>query len=74
MYHPVAKGPTSIIDIHPDCILRRGSCQKVSGPPTTSRVNDYNFSFPRDEEGKVGVERGIYDTKNQPNKANFKYE
>ena len=30
--------------------------------------------FPRGEEGKVDVERGVYDTNNQPKRATFKYE
>ena len=30
--------------------------------------------FPRNEEGKVDVGRGVYETKNKPNKATFKYE
>ena len=30
--------------------------------------------FPRDEEGKVDVERGVYDTDNKPKRATFKYE
>ena len=42
--------------------------KQVSGPPTTSRVDDYNVLFPRDEEGKVDMERGVYDTNNKPNK------
>ena len=29
--------------------------------------------FPRYEEGKVDVERDVYDTNNQPNRATFKY-
>ena len=48
--------------------------KKVSGPPTTSRVNDYNVLFPRNEEGKVDVKIGVYETNNQPNKETFKYE
>ena len=48
--------------------------KQVSRPPTTSRVNDYNVLFPRNEEGKVDVERGVYETNNQPKKANFRYE
>ena len=27
--------------------------------------------FPRDEEGKVNMERGVYDTNNKPKRANF---
>ena len=30
--------------------------------------------FPRNEEGKVDAGIGVYETKNQPKKANFKYE
>ena len=30
--------------------------------------------LPIDEEGKLDVERGVYDTKNQPKRATFKYE
>ena len=30
--------------------------------------------FPRHEEGEVDVERGIYNTNNQPKRATFKYE
>ena len=37
-------------------------------------MNDYNVLFPRDEEGKVDVERGVYEMNNQPKKANFKYD
>ena len=33
--------------------------KKISRPPTTIWMNDYNVLFPRDEEGKVDVERGI---------------
>ena len=48
--------------------------KQVSGPPTTSRVNEYNVLFPRNEEGKLDVKRGVYETNNQPKKATFKYE
>ena len=30
--------------------------------------------IPRNEEGEVDAERCVYDTKNQPKKATFKYE
>ena len=30
--------------------------------------------FPRYEEGKFNVKRGIYDANNQPKRATFKYE
>ena len=48
--------------------------KQVCGPPSTSRSNEYNILFPRNEEGEVDVERGVYDTKNQPKRASFKYE
>ena len=37
-------------------------------------MNDYNVLFPINEEGKVDVGIGIYETKNQPKKSTFKYE
>ena len=37
-------------------------------------MNDYNVLFPRNEEGKVDVKRGVYETNNLPKKATFKYE
>ena len=48
--------------------------KQVRGPPTTSRVNDHNIFFPRDEEGNVYLERGVYDLDNQPKIATFKYK
>ena len=48
--------------------------KQVRRLPTTSRVNDYNVLFPRNEEGKVEVGRGVYEANNQPKKATFKYE
>ena len=30
--------------------------------------------FPRNEEGKLDVKIGVYETNNQPKKATFKYE
>ena len=48
--------------------------KQVSGPHTTSRVNEYNVLFPRNEEGEVDVERGVYNKKNQPKRASFKYQ
>ena len=30
--------------------------------------------FPRNKDGEVDVERGVYDTKNQPKRASFKYK
>ena len=40
----------------------------------TSKVNEHNIWFPRDEEGNVDVKNGKYDTNNQPKKSTFKYE
>ena len=48
--------------------------KQVCGTPTTSRVNECNIVFPRNEELEVGVERGVYDTNNQSKRAIFKYE
>ena len=48
--------------------------KQVSVPPTTSRLNDYNVLFQIDEEGKVDVERGVYETNNQLKKSSFEYE
>ena len=46
--------------------------KQVSGPPTTSRLNHYNFLFPRNEEGRLDVGRGFYEMNNQPKKETFK--
>ena len=48
--------------------------KKVSRLPTTSRVNGYNDLFPINEEEKVDVGRGVYETNNQPKKATYKYK
>ena len=48
--------------------------KKVCGPPSTSRSNECNILFPRNEEVEVDVKRGVYDTNNQPKRASFKYE
>ena len=42
--------------------------KQVSSPPTTSWLHDYNILHPRNEEGKVGVGRSVYDTNNKPKK------
>ena len=42
--------------------------------PTTIRLNDYNVLFPRNEEGKLDVGIGFYETNNQPKKATFEYD
>ena len=48
--------------------------KQVSGPPPKSRVNDYDVLFPRNEEGKVNLGIGVYETNNQRKKATFKCE
>ena len=48
--------------------------QHFCGPPVTSKVNEHNIRFPRDEEGNVDIKNGQYGTNNQPKKATFKYE
>ena len=48
--------------------------KQVFGPPSTSWSNECNILFPRNEEGGVDVERGVYDTNNQPKRASLKYE
>ena len=50
--------------------------KQVCGPPSTSRSNECNILFPRNEEGEVDVDviRGVYDTNNQPERASFKYD
>ena len=48
--------------------------KQVCGPPSTSRSNECNIMLPRNEDGEVDVERGVYDTNNQPKRASFKYE
>ena len=45
--------------------------KQVSRLPTTSRLNDYNVLFTRDEEGKEDVKRGVNETKNQPKTSTF---
>ena len=42
--------------------------------PATSHSNECNIVFPINEEGEVDVERGVYNTNNQPKRATFKYE
>ena len=48
--------------------------QQVNGPPVTSKVNEHNIWFPRDEEDNIDVKNGEYDTNNQPKKPTFNYE
>ena len=48
--------------------------KQVCGPPSTSRSNECNILFQRNEEGEVDLERGVYDTNNKPKRARFKYE
>ena len=37
--------------------------QQISGSSTTSWLNEYTISFPRDKDGKLDEENGIYDMK-----------
>ena len=48
--------------------------KQVCGPHTKSWANECNVFFPKNEEGKVDVKRGVYETNNQPKKANFQYD
>ena len=48
--------------------------KEVCGPPLTSHSNECNIVFPRNEEGEVDVERGVYNTNNQTKRATFKYK
>ena len=54
--------------------FREVHVKHVSGPPVTSKVNEHNIRFPRDEEGNVDVKNGEYDTNNQQKNATFNYE
>ena len=40
----------------------------------TSKFNEHNIRFQRDEEVYIDVKTGKYNTNNQPKKATFKYE
>ena len=48
--------------------------EQVSGLTVPSKVNKHKIRFPRDEEGKIDVITGKYDTNNKPKKATFNYE
>ena len=48
--------------------------KQVCGPPSTSLPDQRNIVFPRNEEGGVDVERGVYNTNNKPKKETIKYE
>ena len=48
--------------------------KQACGPPSTSLSNECNIMFPRNEDGEVDLERGVYDTNNQPKRASFKYK
>ena len=48
--------------------------KQVCGRPSTSLPNQCNIVFPRNKEGEVDVERGVYNTNNQLKRATFKYE
>ena len=40
----------------------------------TSKLNEHNIWFTRDEEGNIDVKNGKHDRRNQPKKATFKDE
>ena len=40
--------------------------QQINGPPVTSKLNEGNIRFTRDEKGNIDVENGKYNTNNQP--------
>ena len=48
--------------------------KQVCGPPTTSQLNECDFLFPRNEEGKVDVKICVYETNNIPKKSTLKYD
>ena len=48
--------------------------QEVSGPPVTSKLNEVNIHFSRDEEVNIDVKKVKYVTNNQPKKSIIKYE
>ena len=48
--------------------------QQVVVPPVTSKVNEHNIRFSRDEEGNIDVKTGKYDTNNQPRNSTLKYK
>ena len=48
--------------------------KQVCGPPAKIHSNECNIVFPRNKEWEVDVERGVYNTNNQPKRASFKYE
>ena len=48
--------------------------KQFCGTPSTGLPNQCNIVFPRNKEGEMDVERGVYNTYNQPKKATFKYK
>ena len=75
MYHPVmTKNQILSLTSTQLVFFYKVHVKQVCGPPSTSRGNEYNFLFPRNEEGEVDVKRGVYETKNQTKRATFKYE
>ena len=75
MYHPVTtKNQLPSLISTQLVFFDEVHVKQVCGTPTTSRVNECNVLFPRNEEEKVDVKRGVYETKNLPKKATFKYD
>ena len=46
--------------------------KQVCGPPSTSHSNECNIVLSINEEGEADVERGVYNTNNQPKRTTFK--
>ena len=74
MYHPVTKKKLPSLTSTQLVFFEEVQVKQVCGPPTTSRVNECYVFPPRNEEGKVDVKIGVYETNNQPKRETFKYE
>ena len=74
MYHPVTINPSFTLTSTQLVLFDEVHFKQVCGPPSSSWSNEFNILFPKKEEGGVDVERGVYDTNNQPKRASFKYE
>ena len=74
MYHPITKKKLPLLTSTQLVFFEKVHIKQVIRPAKTSQLNEYKFLLPRDKEGKVDVERGVYDTNNQPKRATFNYE
>ena len=74
MYNSVTKNKLPSLTSTQLVFFDKVHVKQVCGPPTTSRGNECNVLSPINEEGKVDVKKGVYETNNQPKKATFKYE